>query len=205
MSTVRTSRRVGDLSGLPTSASGPSHLVWWGNIGFMLIEGTGFVLAIGAYLYLISRTASLPPAGDSLPTLGWSGVFTAGLLLSEIPNLWLLRQVHAKRVAQIRIGTALMTVIGLVLAGARWFELQHLNVRWDHDAYGSAVWLLMVLHTTHLLTDLGDTGVIAVWLYTHEVGDDQIADVEDNANYWSFVVVAWIPMYMLLYWAPRWL
>jgi heme/copper-type cytochrome/quinol oxidase subunit 3 len=197
-------RVVGDLAYLPTSASGARHVVWWGNIGFMLIEGTGFLLAIGAYLYLQGRSSAWPPPGDALPGLWWSGIFTAGLLLSAIPNLWVLRASRAHREGEVRVGVLVMTIVGLLLAVARWFELQWLGVRWDQDAYGSVVWLLMVLHTSHVVTDPGDTAVQAVWLYTHEVGPDQFADVEDNSNYWSFVVVAWLPIYLLIYWLPRW-
>ena len=32
-----------------------------------------------------------------------------------------------------------------------------LNTRWDSDAYGSAVWMLMGLHTTHLVTEAYDS------------------------------------------------
>ena len=63
--------------------------------------------------------------------------------------------------------------------------------------------MLLVLHTSHLLTDIGDTAVQSVWLYTHEVGDDQFADVEDNSNYWTFVVISWLPIAALVYLAPR--
>jgi heme/copper-type cytochrome/quinol oxidase subunit 3 len=63
--------------------------------------------------------------------------------------------------------------------------------------------MLMVLHTSHVVTDLGETGVQSLWLFTHEVGDPQFSDIEDNANYWSFVVLAWLPIYFLIYWLPR--
>ena len=204
MTAVPSPRVVDDLSGLPESAEGASHLVWWGNIGFMLIEGTGFLLAAGALLYLQTQTRHWPPPGDALPSLTWSAIFTVTMLISEMPNLWVFKQARAKDENKVRIGVLTMTIFGLVLAGMRWFELQHLNIRWDNDAYGSVVWLLMVLHTSHIVTDLGDTAVQAAWLYTHEVGDDQFADVEDNANYWSFVVLAWPPIYLLIYWLPRW-
>lgn len=196
-------RPVGDLGYLPDHASGARHVVWWGNLGFMLIEGTGFLLAIGACLYLQSQSPSWPPAGNKLPGLGWSGLFTVGLLLSALPNFWVLRQARKQRERGVRIGVLAMTLIGLALAAVRWFELQQLGVRWSDDAYGSVVWLLMVLHTSHVVTDLGDTAVQAVWLYTHEVGPDQYSDVEDNANYWTFVVIAWLPIYALVYWLPR--
>lgn len=194
---------AGDLASLPHSASGAAHLVWWGNIGFMLIEGTGFALAAAVYLYLMTQGSAWPPPGDPVPGLFWSGLFTAGLLLSAIPNFWVLRCARVKNLAGVRWGTALMAVATLALLALRGFEFTALGVSWYGDAYGSAVWLLLVLHTTHVVTDWVETVVIAVWLFTHEVGDDQFADVEDNSNYWTFVVVCWLPLYALLYWAPR--
>lgn len=193
----------GDLSRLPVSTTGARHLVWWGNIGFMLIEGTGFALAAAAYLYLMTQHASWPPPGDPLPDLLWGAVFTVGMLLSAIPNVWLLRCARRKHLAGVRWGMLAMTVLTLLLMIPRAFEFVHLNVRWHDDAYGSVMWLLLVLHTTHLVTEWVETAVLAVWLFTHEVGDDQFADVEDNSNYWTFVVLCWLPLYALIYWAPR--
>jgi heme/copper-type cytochrome/quinol oxidase subunit 3 len=204
VSEARPLRRVGDLSGLPTSAHGPRNLVWCGNISFMAIEGTGFVLAIGAVLYLLSQSRQWPPPGDALPGLGWSGAFTAVLVLSALPTLWLVRQVRRKNVPGVRLGMVVLTITGVLLCGLRWFELQHLGVGWDHDAYGSAVWMLMVLHTSHIVTELVETAVLAAWLFTHQVGDAQLSDVEDDADYWLFVILAWLPIYGLIYWLPRW-
>jgi len=194
---------VGSVADLPPSASGARHLVWWGNIGFMLIEGAGFALAAAAYLYFMTQAPAWPPKGDALPGLLWSGIFTAGLLSSEILNLYVLRCAKARHVAGVRWGSLAMVAIAVLLMVPRGFEFAHLGVPWHHDAYGSVIWLLLVLHTTHLVTDWGETAVIAMWLFTHEVGDDQFADVEDNSNYWTFVVLAWLPLYVLLYWAPR--
>jgi len=196
-------RVVGDLSHLPGSATGHRHLVWWGNFGFMLIEGMGFLLAAGCYLYLIGRSTQWPPPGDAPPDLLWGSVLTVALIASELPNLAMLRQAEHRRAGPVRWLALLMCVIGVVLIAIRAIEFGHLNVRWDHDAYGSVMWMLMVLHTTHLVTELGETGVQAAWLFTHEIGDDQFSDMEDDANYWSFVVLAWLPIYFLVYWLPR--
>jgi heme/copper-type cytochrome/quinol oxidase subunit 3 len=194
---------IGDLSGLPEHADGARNVVWWGNTGFMLIEGTAFALAAGAYLYLSSQSPAWPPAGDPLPKLFWSGLFTLGLLASELPNLWVSRQAKAKDPVKVRLGVLLMTLMGFALLALRGFEIAVLAPRWDHDAYGSVLWMLMVLHTSHVVTELGETAVQAVWLYTHRIGDDQFSDVEDDCNYWTFVVVTWLPIYALLYWVPR--
>lgn len=200
----RAVRIVGDLSGLPASANGPRHLVWWGNIGFMLIEGTGFALAAATYLYLMTQAPQWPPAGTRAPDLMWALVFTAGLALSELPNLWVRRRAMAKDARGVRIGVAAMTVIGLLLMIPRGVEFAHLNTHWSDNAYGSVVWMLMILHTSHIVTDWGDTAVQAAWLFTHDIGDDQFADVEDNANYWTFVVVSWLPIGAIVYGLARW-
>jgi heme/copper-type cytochrome/quinol oxidase subunit 3 len=194
---------VGTLTDLPHSASGPRHLVWWGNIGFMVIEGTGFALAAAAYLYVMTQSRGWPPRGDAAPGLLWSGVFTGLLLLSELPALWALRCARAKDVRGVRWAALAMTLFGLILLIPRGLEFAHLGVSWHQDAYGSVTWLLLVLHSTHIVTELGESAVQTVWLFTHEIGDNQFSDVEDNSNYWTFVVIAWLPLYALIYWAPR--
>jgi heme/copper-type cytochrome/quinol oxidase subunit 3 len=63
--------------------------------------------------------------------------------------------------------------------------------------------MLIFLHATHVLTDLVDTVVLAACVLTREISDSQFSDVDDNAGYWSFVVVTWLPIYALVYWGPR--
>jgi cytochrome c oxidase subunit III len=45
-------RSVHDISQLPTYGFGSISPIWWGTLGFVALEGTGFALAAGAYLYL---------------------------------------------------------------------------------------------------------------------------------------------------------
>lgn len=200
---ISRTRIVGDLSDLPTSAFGARSLVWWGTLGFMLIEGTGFLLAAGTYLYLRAQGVAWPPAGDPPPALAAGLTFTALIVLSELPNRWIAGRAKARDARGVRIGIVAMTLIGLVLLGVRALEFMHLNVRWDQDAYSSVLWLLMVLHTTHVLTDVADSAVLGACLFTHRISDSQFSDVNDNAVYWSFVVLTWLPIYALAYWGPR--
>ena len=196
-------RIVGDVSELPTCAFGMKSVVGWGTLGFMLIEGTAFALAAGAYLYLQTQSHPWPPRSDTPPDLLWGALFTVLLVLSEIPNRWLFARAKACDQTAVRWGVVVMSLIGVALLLLRAYELMHLNVRWSDDAYASVVWLLIVLHTSHVLTDLGDTVVIGAWLFTHEVGDTQFSDVADNASYWDFVILSWLPIYGLIYLAPR--
>jgi heme/copper-type cytochrome/quinol oxidase subunit 3 len=194
-----------DVKPLPVSAFGSRSLLWWGTFGFMLIEGTGFVLAVAAYFYLRGQTSIWPTAGHRPPDLLAGAAFTVVGIASGLPNMWVAAKAKQKNAKAVRWGVLLMTLIGVLMMGIRGFEFAHLNIRWNTDAYGSAIWLLMFLHTTHVITDLGDTAVLSWWLFSHPIGDDQFSDVNDNAGYWNFVILAWLPIYLLVYWGPRFL
>jgi cytochrome c oxidase subunit III len=61
----------------------------------------------------------------------------------------------------------------------------------------------MGLHTAHLLTDVLDTGVLAAVMFTHHAHGRRFLDVAEGAVYWYFVVLAWLPLYFVIYWIPR--
>jgi heme/copper-type cytochrome/quinol oxidase subunit 3 len=65
------------------------------------------------------------------------------------------------------------------------------------------VWTLLGFHTMHLVTDWADTLVLAVLFFTGPLEGKRFADVAENAVYWDFVVLAWLPIYAVIYWAPR--
>lgn len=196
-------RVVGDLSDVKSYAFGFKSLWGWGLLGFMLVEGMAFVLAAGAYLYLMTQAQSWP-LDSPPPDLLWGTLFTIVMIASQLPNFWLDKAAHKRDLRAVRGGMLIMSLAGVVLMIVRGFELAHLNTRWDQDAYGSIVWALMLLHTTHVLTDLADTIALTVFLYTHPVPPERFSHVEDNASYWLFVVLTWLPLYALIYWAPRW-
>ena len=195
---------VGDLSALPDHNFGSTSLGWWGVIGFMLIEGMGFVLALGAYYYLLPNERHWPPAQPA-PSLLWGTLFTAVAVLSEIPNQWIKKRAERYDLAAVRIGMIVMIAIGLVLLGLRAMEFTALNVRWDQNAYGSIVWAILALHTLHTVTDVYDSGVLAVLSFAKRFDGRKFSDVADNAVYWHFIVWSWVVLYVVVYWTPRWL
>ena len=195
-------RPVKDVSALPTYAFGPRMTMWWGTLGFCLLEGTGFALAVGGYLYLAFINPQWPLSAPA-PGLLWSGLLTAIIVASLWPNLWTQKAAKAEDLRRVRIGLVIMSLIGIVLVGVRVMEFTALHVRWDQNAYGSIVWMLLGLHTTHILTDVADTIVVTVLMFTRHGQGKRFSDVEDNAFYWNFVVGSWLPIYLLLYWSPR--
>jgi heme/copper-type cytochrome/quinol oxidase subunit 3 len=98
-----------------------------------------------------------------------------------------------------------MTAVGVALLAIRAMEFTVLNVRWDQNAYGSAVWALLTLHTLHTATDVYDTGVLAALAFVKHFDGRKFSDVDDNALYWHFIVWSWVVLYAVVYWTPRWL
>ena len=196
----------GDLSGLPTHAFGHRSLTWWGVLAFMTIEAVGFALAIACYFFLMSNEQSWPPEPIDPPGLLWSSLFTIVLLLSEFPNAAIKKAAEKEELGLVQMGLLLMGLIGILLLVFRAFEFTTLNVQWTDNAYGSVVWMLLLLHTLHILTDWFDTLVLAALMFTpHGKSSRRFADVSENSLYWRFVWLSWLPIYLLLYWLPRWI
>jgi cytochrome c oxidase subunit 3 len=194
---------AGNVSGLPESTCGSGSMTWWGTLSFMALEGMGFVLAAAAYLYLRALAPQWPldaHAPDLLP----GSLVTLVLLLSAIPNHLMSRWARQQDLRKVQLGLLLMSVLGTVPLIIRVFEFPALDISWDRNAYGSAVWLLLGLHTLHLVTDIADTLVLTALMFTrHAKAGKRFGDVYDNAFYWDFVVLSWLPIYALIYWVPR--
>jgi cytochrome c oxidase subunit 3 len=201
---IRDVRFTDDVAGLPTHKFGPSSLTWWGIIGFMVIEGAAFGLTFAAYFFLMGHEQGWPPEGRQAPNVLAGTLFTILILLSEIPNTMVKRAAEAHDTRKVRALLPVMVGIGAVLLIIRGFEFNSLNVRWTDDAYGSIIWALLLLHTTHILTDWFDSVILALLMRT-VVGYEgrRLVDVDENSLYWRYVWLLWLPIYLMIYWVPR--
>jgi heme/copper-type cytochrome/quinol oxidase subunit 3 len=125
------------------------------------------------------------------------------ILASLVPNWLAKRAAERLDLAKVKLWIVVGVLVALALLGVRVFEFGALNTRWDSDAYGSAVWMLLGLHTTHLITDAYDTLVLAVLMFTGPLEGKRFVDVSENAAYWYFVVFSWLPIYAVIYWGAR--
>lgn len=198
-------RFIGDLSKLHTHAFGHRSLTWWGVIGFFLIEGSAFALAIASYFFLMNQEQGWPPPPIEPPDLLAGTLFTLVMLASEIPNTILKRAAEKGRLRVVRIWLLVTVAIGLVLIALRAAEFASLNIWWYQNAYGSIVWGLLVLHAAHFGTDFIDTCVLTALMWTkHGMEGRNFVDVSENSLYWRFVWLTWLPIYVIIYWLPRW-
>jgi heme/copper-type cytochrome/quinol oxidase subunit 3 len=194
--------RVLDISTLPTFAFGQRSPMWWGTMGLMLIEGTVFALTIMAYFYLRSH-ASAWPMSRFPPELIWGNINTAVMLGSLVPNYFAKQAAERLDLHKVRLWMVVCLLFSIVFLGVRVFEFTALNTRWDSNAYGSVVWMLMGLHTTHLVTDAYDSAVLTTLMYTGPLEGKRFVDVSENAAYWYFVVLSWLPIYAVVYFGAR--
>ena len=191
-----------DVSGLPTYAYGNRSLMWWGTLGMILIESTVFALAIVTYFYLRERSYEWPPHGTP-PDLLFGTVNTLVLLASLFPNQWTKKMAEQENLRGVQIGLTVCVVFSVVFVVLRAFEFGALHTGWNDSAYGSIVYALLTLHSIHLITDLIDSVVLTVLMFTGPLSGRRFVDVSENAFYWYFVVGSWLLIYATVYWAPR--
>lgn len=191
-----------DVADLPSYGFGTRSLMWWGTAGMSTIEGVGFALMIVVYFYLKNRSLVWPNEGGP-PDLLWGSVNVVLACVSAIPNIFAEKAANDEDLHKVRLWLVVFVIFGLALLGVRWLELNAMNVRWDASAYGSAVWVLVGLHTFNLVTNYADSLVVAAVMFKQPVDGKRFVDVAENAGYWWFIVLTWIPIYAVVYWGPR--
>src|SRR5690348_10860220 len=152
---TRRSRAVMDLSKLPDVVFGPRDIMWWGTLGFVVIEGFTLVLCAAVYVYLTQNFTTWPPEHTPLPSLRVPTIQVL-VMLASLPVVWWTAQAARRYdLGKVRIGLILATLFNAAFVGLRLVELLvSLNVKWDTNAYASAQWLLLVMHGTLLTVEL---------------------------------------------------
>jgi heme/copper-type cytochrome/quinol oxidase subunit 3 len=199
-------RGVMDLRGLPDVVFGPRDIMWWGTLGFVLIEGFTLVLCAVAYVYVTQNFPTWPPQNTPLPSLVAPTVQVVVMLVSMLPARWTARAARRYDVGKVRIGLVIATAFGIAIVGLRaWELLVSLNVKWDSNAYGSVQWLVLGAHATLLAVELVEIAGMALIFWLAPVEEKHMSDVADMVFYWYFMVLSWLPLYVLCFWLPRWL
>jgi cytochrome c oxidase subunit 3 len=193
-----------DVSGLPSVAFGHRNTTWLANVFFMAIEGMMFALMFAIYFYLRTRSTEWPPG--HLPPAFRYGVANSGVLLVSIIPAWLVRQRAREGDRRaIRKGLLFLTLFALAATILRIFEFTTLNCRWTDDAYSSTLWVLIGMHSGHLLTELLETLVLLAISFTPKMEGTRLADAAINSDYWYFVVFTGLIINLLIYGTTRFL
>jgi len=196
--------RVIPLAKLPTLLHGASSPIWWGMILFVAIDATVFATLASSYFYLRFRVVEWPPEGLAAPDVGIPAANTAVLLASGLSILWANRGIAGSGRGRLGVGLAAGTLLGvssllLTLAYARSLEFD-----WSSHAYGSIFWMITVYHWIHLLAAILLAAPIAVLVRRGYFTPQRRVGVQLLNIFWQFVVLMWIPVFVILFLIPRW-
>lgn len=177
--------------------------LWWGFWGIILIETTVFASLVAGYFYLGLSLTELPPAGVKKPEL----------LMPTIASLVLFSSSYTMHRADKSVSggnnstTSTLLLVSIALATAflvlKVIEYSNVEYRWDSHSYGSAVWAIVVFHSTHVTALILKTIVVTFLAYRGYFNKERRLGLTVNGLYWHFVVLVWLPLYLVLYWAPR--
>lgn len=194
-----------DVSRLPTVVFGPRCIMWWGTVSFMVIEGWTLALCVMSYFYLRQSVHAWPPLRTPNPSLLIPTINLIVMLVSLGAAYWTAKRAQKLDRGGVIVGLAVSALFGIVVLVLRWYELWAINTRWDTTAYGSVAWLIVGLHATLVLMDVGDTIGLGVMFVKEELPPHFYPDTTDNAMYWAFTVLVWVPIYLIVYVGPYFL
>jgi cytochrome c oxidase subunit III len=192
-----------DVAGLPTTVFGPRDIMWWGTLGFLVIEGTTLFICVAAYFFLWRNEATWPPEHTLRPSLFWPTVHVLFLAASNLLARQLSKAAHALDEHRTRRWLLVLAAVAAVSLALRWQDFLALNARWDTNAYGSIVWLTVGLHATLIAAELGELCLMYALLASERREERHLADASDVAFYWYGLTLFWVPLYVMIYLGPR--
>lgn len=193
-----------DVSGLPSVAFGHRNTSWLATVFYMTIEGMMFALLFAVYFYLRTRSTEWPP-GHFPPALRYGLVNAIIFLVSIVPAWWVRRRAPEGDRRAVTNGLLVLSLCALAATAVRVFEFTTLNCRWSDDAYSSTVWVLIGMHSGHLVTELIETLCLLAISFTPKMEGTRLADAAINSDYWYFVVVTGLLVDVLIYGTTRFL
>lgn len=194
-----------DLSALPSVTFGPRSLMWWGTVGFMVIEGWTTAILVVSFLYLRQNYETWPPLRTPNPSLLIPTINLILMILAMIPARSAERAARRLDTRSVKLWLTIFAVAPIPILTLRWWELQALNTRWDTSAYGTGAWTIVGFHTSLLLLDALDTIGLLILFLSKELPVKAFSDTADNSFYAYFTVALWIPIYLIVYVGPRFL
>jgi heme/copper-type cytochrome/quinol oxidase subunit 3 len=195
-------QRVLDVSALPHGTIDSRALIWWGNLGMMVIEGTVFCLAFATFIYLRMSSLDWPPSTVPKPDMLLPTINLVLLLLSGIPALYADAAARKEDLNGVRLGMALFIAMGIVFIVIRFVVIAHLGYKWSDHAFGSIVWVVIGMHLFHCIVASGENVMLLVYVFMKPATKKRFLDVRCAAVYWYFVIITWLPFFVLIFVQP---
>ena len=197
--------RTIDVSHLPPYEVSSQAPLWWGQLCIALIEGMMFCILIAAFLYTRLRIDVWPMPGDQFPHLTLPTLALLPLLASCYGSYLASEGAKENDRRKMLVGLTLNLILAGVFFAMRVVEWHSLNFNWKADILGSYIWAFLALHSFDFVSDCVFTLVLLVAVLTGRSGERQRIGVHVDSVVWYFLVGIWIPIYVVIYWGPRFL
>lgn len=192
-----------DVSHLPPYDISSQAPLWWGQLLLAAIEGTMFCILIAAYFYVRLRMDVWPPPGDQFPPRLLPTIALLPLFLSCIGTYWASEAAKKDDRAGMIKGLALNLALGLVFFVMRVMDWYALNFSFKEDAFATYEWTFLALHTYDYVADVIFTLVLLVIVLMGRHGPKVRLGIHVDSIVWYFLVIIWVPLYVVVYWGPK--
>jgi cytochrome c oxidase subunit III len=180
-----------------------THPLWWGILGAVAIEAAVVANLLTSYFYLMARSEQWPPPGVEPPPLLWATVVLVILPLSSVTMWWAGKGADAGRKTQLALGVTASVGLASLALVFRSLQLGEFGIDWKSHAYGSILWTITGFHFTHVVSAILGTAVVAVLAWMNYFTPERQLGVVVDTLYWYFVAGVFLPIWLVLYVAPR--
>jgi heme/copper-type cytochrome/quinol oxidase subunit 3 len=193
-----------DVAALPSHGFGARSTVIWGALLAIAMEATVMALMAVSFVYYRGNYQVWPPSGVGPAAFDLAAAQMAVLLASLVPTVLMNRAAVRERFAPTRAYLVTATVASFVVAVLRALELPRIAFRWDQHAYGSAFWMAVGIHVTHILSGAVEFALLLALMTVgrHRFEKKHFSDVQASGLLWYFVVIEWVIVYPVLYLMP---
>ncbi|HEX4793330.1 MAG TPA: cytochrome c oxidase subunit 3 [Humisphaera sp.] len=206
-------RYVLDVSGLPEEGQDSREPVWWGNALLIIIESMTILLLLVSYFYIRRnftewpppQPRTIPPLFHPVPDLPLPTIELVVMIASCFLMYWTDMAARRDDAPRTKLGLWIMLAICLGLIVLRFLEMRssHLKFRWDDNAYGSVIWVILGTHLTYLLGAAAEFFIMLLWIIRHALDPKHGLDVTLAGGYWYWATIVWILCYATVFIGAR--
>jgi len=177
----------------------PYKMLLWVGFGSIVMMFAGLTSA-----YIVKKSQANWLEFD-LPNLFWFS--TLVILVSSFTIQMAVKKVKAGEMAQYRGFLSVTAILGItfIILQLRGFQALELNnvalTGARSNSAGSFLLVIAGLHLLHLVGGVIAIAVISLKAMAAKSSTNQVLSVELVANYWHFVDILWIYLFVFLNWA----
>lgn len=197
-----------DISSWKRVHSDAKNPFWWGVVGLILIESTVVATFLASFFYLwlvslgkVDATWQLP-SNAALPLL-YPNINLVLLLVCAASMYFGGVVMEEGRGKVFALWSIVCCLAGTAILILRWLYLSELSFDHTESAFSSFLWTLMGFHIFHVLSGVLGTALIGWLAYQGYYTRERFLGVKLDTIYWYYIVIAWLPMYVSIFWAPR--